>query len=37
VSTWLEQSDDVIATVMDIYDKRAADYRAQQRKRRKGA
>jgi len=36
-SVWLEQPDDVIATVIDIFDKRAAETRAQQRKQRKGA
>jgi hypothetical protein len=36
-SAWLQEPDDVIATVIDIFDKRAAEDRAQQRKQRKGA
>jgi hypothetical protein len=37
VTAWLEQPDDVIATVIDIYDKRSAANRAQERRQRKGA
>jgi len=37
VTTWLEQGDDVLATVVDIYEARAVESRAAQRKRRKGA
>jgi hypothetical protein len=37
VTTWLDQGDSVLATVLDIAEQRAAEARAAQRKRRKGA
>lgn len=37
VTVWLDQGDDVMATVLDIYEQRAADTRAAERRRRKGA